>query len=419
LTFDKGLANAPRGKPGSLVKKLAVTYSALITGAGAVGLATALRLQERRPDWNILVVDKADRVAAHQTGHNSGVIHSGVYYEPGGTRAKLCKEGYDLLLDFCQQENVPYQLTGKFIVAVNEAEIAGLRKIHQRGIANGLTDLKWMTGEEMREHSPHTGGIAALWVPQAGIIGYSAVSQAYAKKIVRQGGEVRLNTEVLGYRKEGNVYIVKTSGGEIRAEHLINCGGLQSDILTGMGGQKPPVQILPFRGEYYELGKAAAAKVKHLIYPVPDPAFPFLGVHLTPMIDGRVEAGPNAVLAFAREGYNNKTVNLGELGATLRYPGFQALARKHWRKGAVELRRSFSKKAFLESLLPLMPSLTLDDLATGGAGVRAMAVRPSGEMVDDFLFYGGDGLVNVANAPSPAATASLAIGGAVVRELLR
>ncbi len=395
-----------------------MTYDALITGAGAVGLATALKLLERRPDWKIIVVDKADRVAAHQTGHNSGVIHSGVYYPPGGTRARLCVQGYRELLDFCAEEKIPYKLTGKFIVATKEAELPGLRKIHQRGIANGLSDLQWMSGDEMRERSPHTGGIAALWVPQAGIIGYSAVSEAYRARIESRGGVVQLNTEVLGCQHEHKTYILRTSAGEIRAAHLINCGGLQSDLLTKMTGHQPAVQILPFRGEYYELGSEAASKVNHLIYPVPDPAFPFLGVHLTPMIDGRVEAGPNAVLAFAREGYDNKTVNLRELAETVKYSGFQALARKYWRKGAKELHRSFSKKAFLDSLLPLMPELQLADLRAGGAGVRAMAVGPQGEMIDDFLFYKGDRLVNVANAPSPAATASLAIGGAVVSELL-
>jgi L-2-hydroxyglutarate oxidase len=393
-------------------------YDALITGAGAVGLGTAIRLQDRRPDWSILVVDKADRVAAHQTGHNSGVIHSGVYYLPGGTRARLCREGYDLLLDFCRAENVPFRLTGKFIVATNEAELPGLRKIQERGVANGLTGLHWMTGDELREQSPHTGGIAALWVPQAGIVDYKEVTRAYAKVFARSGGVLQLNTEVQGYQREGDGFIVETNKGEVRTRHLVNCGGLQSDLLTKMNGTKPPVQILPFRGEYYELRPEAAVKVQHLIYPVPDPAFPFLGVHLTPMVDGRVEAGPNAVLAFAREGYDNRTVNLRELAETLRYSGFRTLARQYWRKGATELRRSFSKKAFLKSLLPLMPSLTLEDLRPGGAGVRAMAVGPKGEMIDDFLFYSEDRLVNVANAPSPAATASLAIGGAVVQELL-
>lgn len=392
-------------------------YDALITGAGAVGLATALRLLERRPDWSVMVVDKADRVAAHQTGHNSGVIHSGVYYPPGGTRARLCRAGYDQLLAFCQRENVPYRLIGKFIVATNESEIPGLQKIHQRGEANGLTGLRWMSGDEMREHSPYTGGTAALWVPQAGIVDYGAVSRAYATVIQRQGGLVQLNTEVTGYSSDGEDFVVTTSAGELRTRHLINCGGLQSDLLTAMSGAEPPVQILPFRGEYYELAPAAAAKVNHLIYPVPDPAFPFLGVHLTPMIDGRVEAGPNAVLAFAREGYTNRTVNLRELASTLRYPGFQSLARQYWRKGAKELHRSFSKRAFHRSLLPLMPSLQTADLRPGGAGVRAMAVGPTGEMVDDFLFYSSGRLVNVANAPSPAATASLAIGAAVVEEL--
>ncbi|MEM6769888.1 MAG: L-2-hydroxyglutarate oxidase [Bacteroidota bacterium] len=398
---------------------MTISSDILITGAGAVGLATALQIQQRRPNWSVIVVDKADRVAAHQTGHNSGVIHSGVYYPPGGTRARLCHEGYNLLLEFCAQENVPYRLTGKFIVAVAEREITGLREIERRGKANGLTDLRWMTGAEMREHSPHTGGIAALWVPQSGIVDYAEVSRAYSRKIIRQGGEVRLNTEVLGYQRDGREFVVTTNRGDLRTKRIVNCGGLQSDLLSSMSGARPQVQILPFRGEYYELKAAAAAKVQHLIYPVPDPAFPFLGVHLTPMIDGRVEAGPNAVLAFAREGYNNRTVNWRELAATLRYSGFRALARQHWRKGALELRRSFSKQTFLESLLPLMPSLTLADLQPGGAGVRAMAVKPDGSMVDDFLFYGSRGLVNVTNAPSPAATASLAIGKYVSELVLK
>ncbi|MEM9526056.1 MAG: L-2-hydroxyglutarate oxidase [Bacteroidota bacterium] len=394
-------------------------YDCLITGAGAVGLATALRLQDRRSDWSLLVVDKEDRVAAHQTGHNSGVIHSGVYYPPGGTRARMCREGYDLLLEFCETEGIPYRLTGKFIVAAAKSEIPGLRKIEARGKANGLSNLAWMSGEEMREHSPYTGGAAALWVPQAGIVDYGQVTEAYARKFQRQGGTLSLQTEVLDYQRDGKVFAVATNQGTFRTKHLINCGGLQSDLLTAMAGRPPAVQILPFRGEYYELMPTAAAKVKHLIYPVPNPAFPFLGVHLTPTIDGRVEAGPNAVLAFAREGYDNRTIRLAELSQTLRYSGFQALARKHWRHGAEELRRSFSKKAFHRSLLPLMPSLRMGDLQPGGAGVRAMAVGPKGEMVDDFLFYEGEGLVNVANAPSPAATASLAIGGAVVERLLR
>jgi L-2-hydroxyglutarate oxidase len=395
-----------------------VNYDVIVTGAGAVGLATARWLQQKRPQWSVLVLEKADRVAAHQTGHNSGVIHSGVYYPPGGTRARLCRRGYDRLLAFCEKEQVPYRITGKFIVAVNDQEVPGLSRIHERGQANGLAGLRWMTGDEMREHSPHTGGVAALWVPQSGIVDYAAVSAAYARCLEREGGLVQLNTEVLRQRRVGQEFVVETSRGVYRARHLVNCGGLYSDHLTRMSGERPEVQILPFRGEYYELEPAAAAKVKHLIYPVPDPAFPFLGVHLTPMIDGRVEAGPNAVLAFAREGYRNTILNRKELAETLAYSGFRSLARKHWKKGALELRRSFSKRAFHRSVLPLMPSLRLSDLRPGGAGVRAMAVGPRGEMVDDFLFYGGDRLVNVANAPSPAATASLAIGEEVAARLL-
>lgn len=395
-----------------------MVYDLIVTGAGAVGLATALNVQWKRPDWSVLVLEKAGRVAAHQTGHNSGVIHSGVYYPPGGTRARLCRRGYDQLLTLCDEEGVPYRITGKFIVAVNEAELPGLSRIHERGRANGLQNLRWMSGDEMREQSPHTGGVAALWVPQSGIVDYAAVSEAYARRLERRGGVVQLNTTVLGQQRSGREFVVHTSRGDFRSRHLINCGGLYSDHLTEMSGERPEVQILPFRGEYYELAPAAAARVQHLIYPVPDPAFPFLGVHLTPMIDGRVEAGPNAVLAFAREGYRNTVFNRRELAAALGYSGFRALAQKHWRKGARELQRSFSKRAFYRSVRPLMPSLQLKDLRPGGAGVRAMAVGPRGEMVDDFLFYGADRLINVANAPSPAATASLAIGEEVARRLL-
>ena len=395
------------------------TYDCFITGAGSVGLATAVQLQRERPDWTICVADKEDRVAAHQTGHNSGVIHSGVYYPPGGTRARLCRRGYAQLLEFADREGIPYQLTGKFIVATQPDEIPGLRKIESRGTQNGLENLRWLTGDEMRERSPATGGVAALWVPQAGIIDYRRVAEGYATVLRRNGGELSLNTKVLSYARDGsNHFVVRTDRGDFRARHLVNCAGLHSDRFAAQDGPAE-VEVLPFRGEYYQLRPTAAARVKHLIYPVPDPAFPFLGVHLTPTIDGRVEAGPNAVLAFAREGYDNRTVNWGELGRILRYPGFQALAKSYWRKGAGELHRSFSKRAFLKSLLPLMPSLTLADLEPGGAGVRAMAVRPDGEMVDDFLFHGSRGVVNVTNAPSPAATAGLAIGEAVVQRLLQ
>ena len=393
-------------------------YNALIIGAGAVGMATAYQLLKRRPDWSILVVDKEEQVAAHQTGNNSGVIHSGVYYEPGGSRALLCRKGYRQLLKFAEQHGVPYKLTGKFIVAVTPAEVPRLQNIQARGQQNGLEGLEWLEQDAFRERAPELGGVAALWVPQAGIISYRRVTEEYARQFQKGGGELRLNCQVKGISNNQGHFEISTSAGVFRSERLINCAGLYSDKLTRLSGQKPAVKILPFRGEYYELGPTAASKVKALVYPVPNPNFPFLGVHLTPTIDGRVEAGPNAVLAYAREGYTNRQVNWGELRETLAYRGFRTLARKYWRDGARELRRSYSKAAFLKALRPLLPSLTKADLLAGGAGVRAMAVAPDGTMVDDFLFYRSPGLVNVANAPSPAATASLAIGERVVEELL-
>lgn len=391
-------------------------FDVLIIGAGAVGLATALQLQKKRPEWSIGVLEKEDRVAAHQTGNNSGVIHSGVYYQPGGLRARLCRKGYRELVDFADEYQLPYRLTGKYIVAITEAEIPRLKNIQERGIANGLDGLEWLERDAFRERAPHLGGSAALWVPQAGIISYRAVAEQYASLLMDHGNQILLEHRVTGISRSGANFMVGTDRGDLLCRRLINCAGLYSDKLTALSGQKSRVQILPFRGEYYELTPARAATVPALVYPVPNPNFPFLGVHLTPTIDGRVEAGPNAVLAYAREGYDNREINWGELRETLRYSGFKRLARKYWRDGARELGRSYSKRAFWKALHPLLPQLEKADLLPGGAGVRAMAVAPGGTMVDDFLFYTGPGLVNVANAPSPAATASLAIGAVVAEK---
>ncbi|MEL6355372.1 MAG: L-2-hydroxyglutarate oxidase [Bacteroidota bacterium] len=408
-------------------------YNALIIGAGAVGLATALRLQTRRPNWTIAVLDKEEQVAAHQTGNNSGVIHSGVYYQPGGTRATLCRKGYNELLAFAVEHHVPFKLTGKFIVAITNAEVPRLRNIMERGIANGLTGLEWLETAAFRERAPQLGGVAALWVPQAGIISYRAVTEKYAERFQALGGRLHLGERVAGISRSPSGWWVETETSQVpgfsptamgqavrkyQADNIINCAGLYSDKLTALSGEQPDVKILPFRGEYYELAPATASQVPALVYPVPNPNFPFLGVHLTPTIDGRVEAGPNAVLAYAREGYTNRQIQWRELRETLAYSGFRSLARKYWRDGAKELHRSYSKSAFLRALQPLLPTLQRKDLLPGGAGVRAMAVAPDGTMIDDFLFYKGPGIVNVANAPSPAATASLAIGEAVVDELL-
>ncbi|MCB0638252.1 MAG: L-2-hydroxyglutarate oxidase [Lewinella sp.] len=395
-----------------------MSYDLIIIGAGIVGLGTAFQITERRPDWRILVLDKADRIAAHQTGHNSGVIHSGVYYQPGGTRAVHCRHGYQLLLDFCDRYGVPYHLTGKIIVATQPDEVPRLDEIERRGQANGLEGLKRLRAEEISEYEPHAGGVSALYVPQAGIIDYTRVAERYAELVRERGGEIRLSTEVTGIVPDGDSWQVQTTAGDFPGRQLVNCAGLYSDRISKMTMPEVDVQILPFRGEYYRLKESRSDLVRGLIYPVPNPAFPFLGVHLTRMIRGGVEAGPNAVLAFAREGYTNRTVNWSELWEILTYRGFHRIAWQYWREGWAEMRRSFSKQLFYEALRPLLPDLTMEDLEPAGAGVRAMACDHEGNLVDDYLFFSRPGVLNVANAPSPAATASLAIGETVARKVI-
>lgn len=393
-------------------------YDLIIIGAGIVGLGTAFQLTERRPDLRLLVLDKEDQVAAHQTGRNSGVIHSGVYYPPGKTRALHCRRGYQLLLDFCDKYEIPYQLTGKLIVAVHPEEVPRLDDIQARGLANGLTQLQRLKGEEMAAYEPHVGGLEALHVPQAGIIDYARVARKYAELIQERGARLQLGAQVLDLRPDGANWTVLTTRGDFTGRRVINCAGLYSDKVTRMSMPKVEVQILPFRGEYYRLRPEREELVRGLIYPVPNPAFPFLGVHLTRMMRGGVEAGPNAVLAFAREGYTKRTVHWNELWETLRFPGFRRIARRYWREGWMEMRRSFSKELFYQAVRPLLPELELDDLLPAGAGVRAMACDPEGNLVDDYIFFERPGILNVANAPSPAATASLAIGETIVEKVL-
>ncbi|EMR04476.1 L-2-hydroxyglutarate oxidase [Cesiribacter andamanensis] len=381
-----------------------------IIGGGIVGLATALQLLRRNPGLSLRLLEKEDRLAAHQTGHNSGVIHSGIYYKPGSLKAQNCIRGYQLLVEFCRQEALPFELCGKVIVATDKAELPQLDMIHQRGVQNGLQGLKKLTQSELREHEPHVAGIAAVLVPQAGIVDYTLVAQAYARRIGELGGEILLNQKVTGIMRIGKKLHVQTGDQELKTDLLINCAGLYSDKVARMTGQELDLQIIPFRGEYYEVRPEKQHLINNLVYPVPDPNFPFLGVHFTRMIGGGIEAGPNAVLAFRREGYTKSAIDPREFLETLRWPGFQKVAAKYWRTGMGEYYRSFSKAAFTKALQKLLPEIRQQDLLPGGAGVRAQACDRHGGLVDDFLILESPGVVNVCNAPSPAATSSLSIG---------
>ncbi len=385
-----------------------------IIGGGIVGLATGLELIRRFPGISLAVIEKEPAVAAHQTGHNSGVIHSGIYYKPGSLKARLCVEGVNELLRFCEAHTIPYETCGKVIVATSESELPRLEEIYRRGIGNGLQGLRMLTAEEIRELEPHAAGIRGIHVPSTGIINYSVVARKYAELIADGGGTIYLSHEVIGLKRSGEDTIVETSQGPIEARLVINCAGLQSDRVSRMAKAKLDLTIVPFRGEYYELAPDKHHYVRSLIYPVPDPRFPFLGVHFTKRIGGGVEAGPNAVLALKREGYTRSSFSAGDVWDYATFPGFWIMAAKYWTVSLDEYRRSFSKTAFVRSLQHLLPEITEDDLRPGGSGVRAQALGIDGKLVDDFLFAHTDGIVHVCNVPSPAATASLAIARYIV-----
>jgi L-2-hydroxyglutarate oxidase len=393
-------------------------YDVIIAGGGIVGLATALQAQRQRPGLRIAVLEKESRVAAHQSSHNSGVIHSGIYYRPGSLRATNCKRGYDLLLQFCRENGLPFEVCGKIIVAVEESERAQLDKIYQRGLENGLAGIRKIGPAEARHREPNVRATEAVWVPQAGIVDYGAVAQKYAEIFQANGGEIFTSQKVVAVQARADEVLVQTENQALRARIFANCAGLYSDKIAQLTGEAPGVQILPFRGEYYELKPEAEHLVRHLIYPVPNPAFPFLGVHFTRMIQGGIEAGPNAVLAFRREGYSRFDLNIKELSETLVFPGFRKIARKYWREGWAEMQRSYSKAHFVRALQRLVPAIRPDDVVPGRAGVRAMACDRDGNLLDDFLILERPRIVNVCNAPSPAATASLAIGEAVAEKIL-
>jgi L-2-hydroxyglutarate oxidase len=390
-----------------------VTYDIIVVGGGIVGLATALQLKKEKPNLSILVLEKENELAKHQTGNNSGVIHSGIYYKPGSLKATNCLRGYDLLLQFCKENEVPFELCGKIIVATDEPEIKLLNNLFERGQQNGLQNLKRLTKEQLKEHEPHVTGLEGIFVPQTGIVDYKIVAEKYGEVLRQQGVAIQLGEKVINIHKEEKQVTVETSQTTYTAQLVINCAGLYSDKVARMTVEDLNVKIIPFRGEYFKLRKEKEYLVKNLIYPVPDPNFPFLGVHFTRMAKGGVEAGPNAVLAFQREGYKKSQINLGELAETLAWPGFQKVAAKYWRTGMGEMYRSFSKAAFTKALQKLIPEIQESDLVEGGAGVRAQACDRTGGLVDDFLILEDKQVINVCNAPSPAATSSLAIGETV------
>jgi L-2-hydroxyglutarate oxidase len=396
-----------------------VTYDFCVIGGGIVGLATAKALVEAERPVRPVVLEKEPAVARHQTGHNSGVIHSGIYYKPGSLKARFTVQGAREMVAFAQENGIAHEICGKVVVATLPDELPRLAELNRRGIANGVPRLDMIGPERLREIEPHAAGVQALAVSSTGIIDYVGVAERYAGIVRERGGEIRNGARVLALRRDGAEWLVATTAGEVRTPYVINCAGLHSDVMARLTGTTPPVRIIPFRGEYCELVKERESLVRALIYPVPDPAFPFLGVHFTRMVKGGVEAGPNAVLSFKREGYRKTDFDLREAWDTFSYPGFWKLAGKYWRTGAGEFYRSFSKAAFVHALQRLLPDLRMEDLHPAGAGVRAQAIDPGGALVDDFSIQVLGGVVHVLNAPSPAATASLPIGRAIADEARR
>jgi L-2-hydroxyglutarate oxidase LhgO len=385
-----------------------------IIGGGIVGLAVALEITKRFPSLRLLLLEKESRVGQHQSSHNSGVIHSGIYYKPGSLKAKLCVEGARALVEFCRAHDIAHQVCGKVIVATHEDEFPRLEELRRRGEANGVTGLQSIGLEQLREIEPHARGLRALLVPSTGITDYAAVCVKYAELIQAQGGTILTSTPVTGLRQLADEIVVETSSPAFRTTYVINCAGLFSDRVSRMAGEEPDVMIVPFRGEYYDLIPERSSLVRALIYPVPDPRFPFLGVHFTRRISGRVDAGPNAVLAFRREGYRRTDFRLRDLASVLAFPGFWRMAAEHWRNGLDEFRHSFSKAAFVHAAQRLLPELSREDLVPGGSGVRAQALKRDGTLVDDFQFVSSRKILHVLNVPSPAATASLAVGRSIV-----
>lgn len=394
-------------------------YDIIVIGAGIIGLSTAYKLLEKHPSLNVCIIEKESLISAHQSGHNSGVIHSGIYYKPGSLKALNCIKGYKMLIDFCDLFNISYEICGKVILATEEKELEPLQTLYDRGVAHGLTGIKFISNEEIKNIEPSAKGIKGIHVPQTGIVDYKIVSQKLSDQLLNKGAAIKLQEEVININVAENQAEIETSKNNYQAKMVIACAGLYSDKVEKIVNGKSNFRIIPFRGEYYKLKSRAKHLVKDLIYPVPDPEFPFLGVHFTRRMDGTIEAGPNAVLALKKEGYRKNDFNLSEAIDTLSFKGFYNVARKYWKTGLYEFYRSRSKKEFVKSLQKLIPEITADDIEEGGSGVRAQACDVNGKLLDDFLFSENGRVINVCNAPSPAATSSLSIGETIAAKVFK
>jgi L-2-hydroxyglutarate oxidase len=390
-------------------------YDVAVVGGGIIGLSTAMALTDRFPGIGAIVLEKEAGIGQHQTGHNSGVIHSGLYYKPGSAKARLAVRGAEQMLEFCRQHDIAHERCGKVVVATSESQLARLSELAERGAANGVLGVREIGPQELLELEPHASGLRALHVPSTGIADYAAVTRKYRSIFESRGGVVHTGTMVTNLEAGDSEISIATTRGLLRARHLVNCAGLFADRVSRLAGFRPSLRIVPFRGEYYQLRPEAAGLVRNLIYPVPDPAFPFLGAHFTRRVDGRIEAGPNAVLAMRREGYRWRDINPAELWDTISFPGFRRLALRYWRTGLGEIYRSASRRAFAQALQELVPSVRSDDLIRAGAGVRAQALDADGGLVDDFRLIEDERMIHVLNAPSPGATASLGIGEEIAR----
>lgn len=395
-----------------------MVYDIVVIGAGIVGLASSLKLLEKNPSLKLLIIEKEDSIAKHQTGNNSGVIHSGIYYKPGSLKAQNCVRGYKMLLDFCEKNNIEHNICGKVIVAVTPEEIPYMEKLLERGKENGLNGLRKLSKEEVEEIEPHVQCRAGIFVPQTGIIDYKEVAKKYLELIQNFGGQIQFNQTVTGIKIKSDYCEVNTENGSFESKFVVTCSGLHSDRIAKMTHPDLPIRIIPFRGEYYKIKKEKRHFVKSLIYPVPDPAFPFLGVHFTRMIDGEVEAGPNAVLAFKREGYSKTSFSARDTIETFLWKGFHKVVKKNWKTGLGEYYRSLNKSAFVKELQKMIPEIRSDDLEKGGAGVRAQACSKDGGLLDDFYIVEDKRIFHVCNAPSPAATSSLSIGDYISGKVL-
>jgi L-2-hydroxyglutarate oxidase len=393
-------------------------YDIIVIGAGIVGLSAALKILEKNPALKLLILEKENQVAKHQTGNNSGVIHSGIYYKPGSLKATNCLNGYKMLLDFCNKNNIRYDICGKIIIATSDKEIPFMKNLYERGIQNGLTGLRILSNEQVKEIEPHVECKTAIYVPQTGIIDYREVSNKYLELILNHSASIKFNETVTGIKIKNDYCEVITDNASYQSNFIVTCAGLHSDRIAKMTHPHLQIKIIPFRGEYYKIKEEKNYLVKNLIYPVPNPEFPFLGVHFTRMINGEREAGPNAVLSFKREGYSKTSFSLNDAFETFAYPGFHKVMKKNWKVGLGEFYRSYYKSAFVKALQRLVPEIQKDDLITGGAGVRAQACSRDGGLLDDFYIVGDKRIFHVCNAPSPAATSSLSIGDYLANKVL-